>query len=282
VLVAVSESGVAHYPHNPEFPDRAISGQHRQVMLRHARIPFDAASLPGQHILPTLGLRGDQAANRLVFNAGGSGMEIETGGSFQWDVDGRHDLLLQFPDRNARVIAIRAEGPNVLDVVAVVDLATGERLVREQFMVRRTFPTPFLTEEAVPSTFYAHSGRAAGSYIRVELKADHSAPSTVIQESGGESPSILYAWSILAGDSLVLRACEDGDGQGGVVNRLIVGREPNPGECDNFYRRRYWTVYTSNFDQYFLNEINADWYSDPSAGQQPAAQFWRAILYRRH
>ena len=126
---------------------------------------------------------------------------------------------------------------------------------------------------------------AADATYRIELRPDTSARPflTVLvgEDAGQESPLSALYWSFFGQEkTVVMRRCRGIDGNGDVVERIIVDRDPMPGECNYFYRERWLILFTSNGNDLYFREDNFDWFSDPTEGGPPSSQYTRPILYR--
>ena len=279
VTVAIHGSYEYTFPFNAELPTEYSSGESLLVLVRQPTgTLFDAATVPGEYLMPTSGIYGDEAANRVRLDVGGTGEDLDAGLPVSWQVTPEGGLTVVFADRTALLAPVRDEAANVHDVLSVVEFNSGESTVGQFMMLRRTFPTGWTDDSTVPGEFRQHDYRSSDPHYKLVLAADHSAPSFSEYDSGFLQPSAYYYWSRPAADTVVLRVCEhfENDSYSYIA---LVDREPTAGECNSWYRRRSWTLYTTEGSVLYVHELNEDWYADPTSGQAPDFRFDRSMMY---
>ena len=281
ITVAVHTSWEQTFPFNPELPTEQGSGETRLVLLRQAPgTPFDALTVPGEYLMPTARAIGDRVANRVRLDMGGDGMDLDANLPVTWNVVGG-ELRVAFADRFARILPIRDETADVRDVVALSTMDDGSRAISNALLLRHTATTQWNSEGGVTGTYVQNARRQAEPFYRLELNADRRSPSFTDYDSTGTifNSAVLW-WSNPQPGTVVLRVCEYYDGTS-FVQTPLIDREPGPGECTSWYRRREWTLYSVDGDRLYMHEVNQDWYSDPTGGQAPDFDFSRAIHYLR-
>jgi hypothetical protein len=216
-----------------------------------------------------------------------TGIDLDAGGApITWDVNADGELLLSFPDRDVRIIPLRDEAPSVSQVVALVHFDDGTRAIAHRFALHGTDVPWWDAAPDILGTYQQNAGRVSGDNVfRIELRPDNLAPSFQTyfagEFAGQEFQLATMYWSFLGGQrSVELRRCVGTDDNGDPIERIIIDRNPAFGECDQFYRYRKLSLYTSNGNDLYFREDNMDWYSDPTVGDPPWYQHSRPILYR--
>lgn len=280
VTVSMHASYEYSYPYEPTLETEYQSGEGLLVLMRQSSgTLFQEATVPGEYLMPTSGLYGDEAANRVRLDAGGVGEDLDANAPVTWLVTPEGALMVDFVDRTAFLAPVRDEAANVHDVLSAVELDSGEATVGQYMMLRRTFPAGWADDGAVAGEYRQHDYQSSEPGYKFDFLANHDAPSFNYFASTGElRPSLYFYWSRPAADTMVLRVCEHFDGTN--YSRIaVVDREPDVGECNSWYRRRTWTLYTSEGSLLYVRELNEDWYADPTGGQGPDFRFDRSMMY---
>jgi hypothetical protein len=299
VALGIEEVVALHYPFEPSLPDAitTISGGRLDLVRQRTAPPFVAVDMVGREYLMGTRLEQQDGGNRqfsdewLAFGAGGLGSVIipEGGGvEFTWSIDAGGDLRMVFPTRQVRVIALREE-PGAIAALAVVDREDGSRAVSLGWVIERD-NVLWPAIDAVPGSYVQNAGRVSigeifGSF-RFDLLPDRRAPS-INTNLGGDTPGMELHWSRTNDTQLVMRHCQGSDGNGGTVSKVILDRDPLPGECGTRYRERRWTLMARaaapGGDYLWMLEDNRDWYGvDPTTTglDSPTFSFYRGIPYQ--
>jgi hypothetical protein len=280
VVVADYREGMIHFPENPSLPSEASDSESRQVLiLERTGSAFTAGNTPGEYLLPTGILFGDQSANRVRLDDEGEGEDLDAATPLSWEVTDGGELLIDFEGRAARVIPLRDESPDVRDVLVVVEFDSGARSISQRLALRKTDVSGFWeTQAAVPGKYLQVAGRALDSTFHWLLQGDRNAPG-ISTFDGEEFVNFIYAWSLEGPGEVVLRLCNFNPAQ------PILDREPVLGECTSSYRRRSWKLYSVHDDNYYVHEVQQFWFGvDPATGAPPTPSglnFQRANFYQR-
>jgi hypothetical protein len=171
-------------------------------------------------------------------------------------------------------------------VVALVQFDNGARAIAHKLALHATDVPWWNSAAAIQGAYLQHAGRVSGdNTFRIEVQPGNYAPTFQTffagEFAGQEFPLLAMYWSFISGEkSVVLRHCVGTDENGDPIERSIVDRNPMFGECDQFFRYRRLSLYTSNGNDLYFREDNMDWYSDPTVGDPPWYQHSRPILYR--
>lgn len=274
IVVASYQEWVTVFPFNPTLPDEHRFGEFPMLLVRQAlSAPLDVDLVPGEYLAATTGaiVVGGQA-NRLQLLAGGSGTDLDSGLPLQWSIDAGGRLALDFLDseaavqRSALITPLRDESPHTHDALTLVDINGGQEVADVNLLLKKQAGPHWLDDASVPGFYLQVAGRVSASSNRFfwELRADRSAPAYSLSEDS-EALNFTYYWSRPAEGEIVLRRCIAGG-----VERVILDREPQLGECTGSYRRRTWTLYSVSESCYYLHEVQYLWLGvDPASGAAP-------------
>ncbi|MCK7592476.1 hypothetical protein [Pseudomarimonas salicorniae] len=290
IVVVAGLTSVGSFPNDPSLPDEVTSGERTLSLIRTPRAtPLDEAQFRGQvWSLPSVQENSPSnqiGAELIQFAAtGNDATRVENGEPLTWSVNARGELELVFASRTARVIPIRDDA-GAIDALGAVDRQDGNSSISGGFMAQVVPAADWMSEAAVPAHYTQYAARSSNPF-QWRLAADRAAPA-FSGAPGSETLSFTLYWSRPDADTVILRRCRGDNGSGGIVEKVIVDREPEAGECSAFYRRRELTLLNSvanpnGSGRYlWMLEDNKDWNSGTPLSSPPSFRFLRTILYLR-